>query len=49
MRLASQQLLGAFAHSFRHPRPHKTSVIQEVLQKAQIGIAQTPAQEEVIA
>jgi hypothetical protein len=49
MYLFRQQLLRTFADPFRHLRPHEAAVIQKVLQKAQVGIAQTPAQEEVIA
>ena len=49
VRLASQQLLGAFPYSLRHPRPQKASMITEELEQAQIGIAQASPQKEVIA
>ena len=34
VRLASQQLLGAFPYSLRHPRPDEAAVIKKVLKRA---------------
>jgi hypothetical protein len=49
VRLAGQQLCGAFAHPFRHPRPDEAAVVQEKLKRAQVEITQAAAQEKVIA
>ena len=49
MRLARQQLLGAFPHSFRYPRASETAVVTEELEQAQVSISETASEEKVIA
>jgi len=40
VRLASEQLRGNFSDPFRYARSHETTVIEEELKHAQIGITE---------